>query len=93
MSSTPADQRIVVTGIGATTPLGGTAVETWEGIAMLPERWPEFASAGTNAPAIVGVLFGMAMMHQVSPGSITDEMAVRTLHHLVSSPHIEGATS
>ncbi|MCU1398113.1 MAG: putative transcriptional regulator, TetR family [Acidimicrobiales bacterium] len=67
-------------------------VETWEGIAMLPLQWPEFASAGTNAPAIVGVLFGMAMMHQVSPGSITDEMAVRTLHHLVSSPDTEGAT-
>ncbi len=63
-------------------------IETWEGIALLPERWPEFAGAGTNAPAIVGVLFGMAMMHQVSPDSITDEMAVRTLHHLVSTPDI-----
>jgi 3-oxoacyl-[acyl-carrier-protein] synthase II len=26
------DQRIVVTGLGATTPLGGTITETWEGI-------------------------------------------------------------
>lgn len=26
------EHRIVVTGIGATTPLGGTAVETWEGM-------------------------------------------------------------
>ena len=26
------DQRIVVTGLGATTPLGGTITDTWEGI-------------------------------------------------------------
>ncbi|MEO8828777.1 beta-ketoacyl-ACP synthase II [Lapillicoccus sp.] len=26
------DQRIVVTGLGATTPLGGTITETWEGV-------------------------------------------------------------
>ena len=35
MSATPAlppEQRIVVTGVGATTPLGGTAPETWEGV-------------------------------------------------------------
>ena len=62
--------------------------ETWAGIAELSVRWPEFAGAGVNAPAIVGVLLGMAMMHQASPGSITDEMAVRTLHHLVSSPDL-----
>ena len=61
-------------------------VATWDGIGQLSERWPEFAGAGINAPAVVGVLFGMAMMHQVSPGSITDEMAVRTLHHLVTEP-------
>ena len=27
-----ADTRIVVTGVGATTPLGGTAVETWDAL-------------------------------------------------------------
>lgn len=63
-------------------------VATWDGIAELSELWPEFAGAAANAPLVVGVLFGMAMMHQVSPGSITDEMAVRTLHHLVSTPPI-----
>ena len=26
------EQRIVVTGLGATTPVGGTATETWEAI-------------------------------------------------------------
>ena len=30
--TSPSDPRIVVTGIGATTPLGGTAPETWEGL-------------------------------------------------------------
>ncbi|MEP6798348.1 MAG: beta-ketoacyl-ACP synthase II [Lapillicoccus sp.] len=30
--TSPSEQRIVVTGIGATTPLGGTAPETWEGL-------------------------------------------------------------
>ncbi|MCU1395179.1 MAG: putative transcriptional regulator, TetR family [Ilumatobacteraceae bacterium] len=65
---------------------------TWEGIGMLPEPWPEFGAARENAPAVVGVLFGMAMMHQVSPGSITDEMAVRTLHHLVVTSAITSVT-
>jgi len=32
MSTSPADQRIVVTGIGATTPLAGNAPDTWAGI-------------------------------------------------------------
>ena len=26
------ERRVVVTGLGATTPLGGTIAETWEGI-------------------------------------------------------------
>ena len=26
------DRRVVVTGLGATTPLGGTAQETWEAL-------------------------------------------------------------
>ncbi len=30
--TSPRDQRIVVTGLGATTPLGGTIVDTWEGV-------------------------------------------------------------
>ncbi len=30
--SSPRDQRIVVTGLGATTPLGGNITDTWEGV-------------------------------------------------------------
>jgi 3-oxoacyl-[acyl-carrier-protein] synthase II len=30
--SSPRDQRIVVTGLGATTPLGGSITDTWEGV-------------------------------------------------------------
>jgi 3-oxoacyl-[acyl-carrier-protein] synthase II len=42
------EQRIVVTGLGATTPLGGTAVETWgaildgtSGVRLMPFEWVE----------------------------------------------------
>jgi len=42
------EQRIVVTGLGATTPVGGTATETWEailagrsGVCLMPFDWVE----------------------------------------------------
>jgi 3-oxoacyl-[acyl-carrier-protein] synthase II len=42
------EQRIVVTGLGATTPVGGTATETWEaildgqsGVRVMPYEWVE----------------------------------------------------
>jgi 3-oxoacyl-[acyl-carrier-protein] synthase II len=42
------EQRIVVTGLGATTPLGGTATDTWEaildgqsGVRLMPFEWVE----------------------------------------------------
>ena len=42
------ERRVVVTGLGATTPLGGTIAETWDGILAgrsgakpLPEEWLE----------------------------------------------------
>jgi 3-oxoacyl-[acyl-carrier-protein] synthase II len=42
------EQRIVVTGLGATTPVGGTATETWEailagqsGVSLMPFDWVE----------------------------------------------------
>ncbi|HEX7535844.1 MAG TPA: beta-ketoacyl-ACP synthase II [Dermatophilaceae bacterium] len=47
MTSNP-EQRIVVTGLGATTPVGGTATETWEavlagqsGVRVMPFDWVE----------------------------------------------------
>jgi 3-oxoacyl-[acyl-carrier-protein] synthase II len=47
MTSNP-EQRIVVTGLGATTPVGGTATETWEailagqsGVCLMPFDWVE----------------------------------------------------
>jgi len=47
MTSNP-EQRIVVTGLGATTPVGGTATETWEavlagqsGVRLMPFDWVE----------------------------------------------------
>ena len=61
------DARIVVTGIGATTPLGGTAPETWDallagrsGARALPAEWLEqfelpvtFAASIAQDPAEV----------------------------------------
>src|SRR5664279_4478786 len=42
------EQRIVVTGLGATTPVGGTVAETWEavlagqsGVSLMPFDWVE----------------------------------------------------
>ena len=42
------ERRVVVTGLGATTPLGGTIAETWDGLLAgrsgakpLPEEWLE----------------------------------------------------
>ncbi len=47
MTSNP-EQRILVTGLGATTPVGGTATETWEailagqsGVRLMPFDWVE----------------------------------------------------
>ena len=47
MTSNP-EQRIVVTGLGATTPVGGTVTETWEailagqsGVRLMPFDWVE----------------------------------------------------
>jgi len=47
MTSNP-EQRIVVTGLGATTPVGGTVTETWEavlagqsGVSLMPFEWVE----------------------------------------------------
>jgi len=47
MTSNP-EQRIVVTGLGATTPVGGTVAETWEailagqsGVRLMPFDWVE----------------------------------------------------
>ena len=47
MTSSP-EQRIVVTGLGATTPVGGTATQTWEailagqsGVRVMPFDWVE----------------------------------------------------
>jgi AcrR family transcriptional regulator len=56
---------------------------TWQSIGQLADIWPEFPGARCNGPAIVGVLFGMAMMHRIDPTAITDEMALRALHGLV----------
>ena len=52
------ERRVVVTGLGATTPLGGTIAETWDGILAgrsgakpLPEEWLESTSCPCTSRA------------------------------------------
>lgn len=58
-------------------------VEMWEGIATLPELWPELAGARAHGPAIIGVLFGLSMMHRIDPAAMTEPMAIAALRGLV----------
>jgi 3-oxoacyl-[acyl-carrier-protein] synthase II len=59
MTSKP-EQRIVVTGLGATTPLGGNVTETWEaimagqsGVALMPFEWVETYELPVKIAAII----------------------------------------
>jgi len=59
MTSNP-EQRIVVTGLGATTPVGGTATETWEailagqsGVSLMPFDWVETYQLPAKIAAII----------------------------------------
>ena len=53
-------RRVVVTGLGATTPLGGDVASTWEnllagksGVKLLPQEWAQEASVRFGAPVAV----------------------------------------
>jgi 3-oxoacyl-[acyl-carrier-protein] synthase II len=57
------DQRIVVTGLGATTPVGGDAAATWEGllagrsgVSLIPEPWADELPARIAARVAVDPL-------------------------------------
>ena len=54
------EQRIVVTGLGATTPVGGTATETWEaildgtsGVRVMPFDWVETYELPVKIAAVI----------------------------------------
>src|SRR4029453_9685929 len=54
-------QRVVVTGLGATTPLGGDVATTWaamlagqSGVKVLTQEWVETLPAQHGAPGAVG---------------------------------------
>ncbi|MGL5866365.1 MAG: beta-ketoacyl-ACP synthase II [Dermatophilaceae bacterium] len=70
------ERRVVITGLGATTPLGGTIAETWEGILdgrsgakPLPEDWPERYQ--------LPVRFACTLAQQ--PGEILSKVEVRRM--------------
>src|SRR5579872_438551 len=68
------DRAVVVTGMGATTPLGGDVASTWSamlagksGVRMLTEDWPETIPVRIAAPAAV------------DPASVIDRVQARRL--------------
>ena len=59
----PSNRRVVVTGLGATTPLGGDATSTWagmlagrSGVTRLPEEWADQLPVAIGAPVAVDPL-------------------------------------
>lgn len=58
-------------------------VEAYDGVASSADRWPDFEGARLRSPAVVGLLFGMAMLHRIDPEVLTDQMAIESLRALV----------
>ena len=58
----------------------------WQGIALLADEWPDLPGARDHGPAIIGVLFGLSMMHRIDPAVVTDEMAIAALRGLAETP-------
>lgn len=70
------EQRIVVTGLGATTPVGGTATETWEailngtsGVRVMPFDWVETYELPVKIAAVI----------KQAPGDVLTKVEVRRL--------------
>ncbi len=75
MTSNP-EQRIVVTGLGATTPVGSTVPETWEavlagqsGVSLMPFEWVETFQLPVKIAATI----------KQSPGEVLARVEVRRL--------------
>jgi len=70
------EQRIVVTGLGATSPVGGTATETWEaildgtsGVRVMPFEWVETYQLPAKIAAII----------KQAPADVLSKVEVRRL--------------
>ena len=70
------EQRIVVTGLGATSPVGGTATETWEaildgksGVRVMPFAWVETYELPVKIAAVI----------KQSPADVLSKVEVRRL--------------
>ncbi len=57
--------------------------EVWEGIATLSDLWPDMPGAREHGPALIGVLFGLSMMHRIDPAALTEPMAIAALRGLI----------
>ena len=60
------DEPVVVTGVGATTPVGGTATETWDGVlaqrsgtVLLDQPWAAELPVRIGAPVLSDPLVGL----------------------------------
>ena len=94
------EQRIVVTGLGATSPLGGTATETWEaildgqsGVRLMPFEWVETYQlpvkiAATIKQSPVDVL-ARVEVRRLDPGGQYGLIAAREAWADASTPEVE----
>ena len=94
------EQRIVVTGLGATTPLGGTATETWEaildgqsGVRLMPYEWVETYQlpvkiAATIKQSPVDVL-ARVEVRRLDPGGQYGLIAAREAWADAGTPEVE----
>ena len=99
MTSSP-EQRIVVTGLGATTPVGGTATQTWEailagqsGVRVMPFDWVETYQlpvkiAATLKQSPLEVL-SKVEVRRLDPGGQYALIAAREAWADASTPEVE----
>ena len=99
MTSNP-EQRIVVTGLGATTPVGGTATETWEavlagqsGVRLMPFDWVETYQLPVKIAATLkqspSEVLTKVEIRRLDPGGQYALIAAREAWADASTPEVE----
>jgi len=54
----------------------------WRGLTEAVNEWS--GTGGDVAPAVIGVLFGLEMIHRIDPGAMSDELAIGSLRSIVT---------
>lgn len=58
----------------------------WRGITEAVHEWS--GTGGDVGPSLIGLLFGLEMIHRVDPAAMTHERAVGSLHSLIAGAEI-----